>query len=142
MHEVSKIEQLHGSISGDHCHGVAGDENAQLFTCCEPSRLSWMIQRLWENIDAIINLSELKPISAELLLDKQVSKTPGILNCTLKVYTQLYTYIFCWWFKFSKYGFRFLFNLYTMCWCHSTCTGGNITHVQMRGCNVTHGGAL
>lgn len=56
------------------------------------SHLSWMIQRLRENIDAIFNLSELKPISAELLLDKQVSKTPGILNCTLKVYTQLYTY--------------------------------------------------
>ena len=56
------------------------------------SSLSWMFQRLWENIDAIINLLEPKPISAELLsLAHFLDKHAGLLQ-HLKLYTQSYVY--------------------------------------------------
>ena len=72
-YEVSKIEQSAPFLVFT---GVAGDENA-----CTVIHLLWAV---WQNIDAIVNLLEPKPIRAELhFLGKQVSC--NILNCTGKM---------------------------------------------------------
>ena len=107
-HEVSKIEQLAPFLVFT---GVAGDENACTVTCCELSLLDDS-KTAWENIDAIINRLELKPVSAEVLfsaqfLDKEVSWC--ILHCThnrMHSKTQI-----CYWFKVSMYGSHFLLHL-------------------------------
>jgi len=76
-HEVSKIEQLALFLVFT---GVAGDNNSQLFTCCEHSVLDDLREHQCHNQPV-----GTRAYSAELLyfrtfLDKQVSC--NILNCT------------------------------------------------------------